>query len=126
MVRSTVLRKSTPSLPLVMPIHIARNVESGDGNSTGSTTRAQTVSDQTASSTATPTKGSNGCRRFIARSSPANFALEHVETMRLDTDEVCFRHRAKRARPRRCGMHEFYTGAGLQRQEQDAVRQLHR
>ena len=59
MVRSTVLMKSTPSLPLVMPTHIALNVEIGDGSSTGSTTRAQTVSDQTASSTATPTNGSN-------------------------------------------------------------------
>src|SRR6266436_7345231 len=65
-VRSTVLRKSRPSLPLVIPVHIARKVEIGDGSNTGSTTRAQTVSDQTRSSTATPTNGSNGCRRYIA------------------------------------------------------------
>src|SRR6266436_8636720 len=91
-VRSTVLRKSRPSLPLVIPVHIARKVENGDGSSTGSTTRIQTVSDQTASRTATPTKGSNGCKRFIAPSSLANFALEHVETMRLGADEVGPRH----------------------------------
>src|ERR1700722_17227880 len=108
MVRSTVLRKSTPSLPLVIPIHIARNVEIGDGNRTGSTTRAQTVRDQTASSTPTPTKGSNICRRFIAVSSLANLALEYFETMRLGADEVGFRHGLEGPRSRRVVMDEFH------------------
>src|ERR1700675_3224862 len=99
--------KSRPSLPLVMPIHIARNVAIGDGSSTGSTTRAQTVSDQTASSTATPTKGSNGSRRFIVVSALPNFALKHFEAMRLDRDKIGFRHGFQRARTRRVIMHEF-------------------
>src|SRR5258708_36487258 len=125
MVRSTVLRKSRPSLPLVIPIHIARNVAIGDGSSTGSTTRAQTVSDQTASSTATPTKGSNDCRRFIALSSFANFALEHFKTMRLDADEVSFRHRLERTWTRRVVMHEFHRARGMARQQQDSIRQIY-
>src|SRR5471030_2484840 len=82
-VRSTVLMKSTPSLPLAMPTHIALKVVVGDGSSTGSTTRAHTVNDQIASSTATPTKGGNICRRFIAISPFTNFALEDFEAMRL-------------------------------------------
>src|SRR5260370_41090472 len=86
-VRSTVLRKSRPSLPLVIPIHIARNVAIGDGSSTGSTTRAQTVSDQIASSTATPTNGRKASKRFIAGSSLAHLALKHLETNRLDAAE---------------------------------------
>src|ERR1700704_320892 len=99
--------KSTPSLPLVMPTHIALNVAIGDGSRTGSTTRAQTVSDQTASNTATPTKGSNICRRFIAVSSLANLALEHFEAVRLDIDEVGLRHRSKRPRTRRVVVYEL-------------------
>src|SRR5260370_21863547 len=87
-VRSTVLRKSRPSLPLVIPIHIARNVAIGDGSSTGSTTRAQTVSDQIASSTATPTNRTKTSNRFIAGSSLAHLALTHLDTMRLHADEV--------------------------------------
>src|ERR1700691_2642368 len=113
MVRSTVLRKSTPSLPLVIPIHIARNVAIGDGSRTGSTMRAQTVSDHTASSTATPTKGSNICRRFIAVSSLANLALEDFETMRLGGDEVSFRHGLQGTRPRRVVMDEFHRTGGM-------------
>src|ERR1700710_404850 len=105
--------KSTPSLPLVIPTHIARNVVTGDGSSTGSTTRAQTVSDHTASSTATPTKGSNICRRFIVVSSLANFALEYFETMRLGADEVGFRHGLEGARPRRVVMDEFHRAGGM-------------
>src|SRR5712672_2776761 len=107
MVRSTVLRKSTPGLPLVIPIHIARNVAIGDGSKTGSTTRAHTVSDQTASSTATPTNGSNTCMRFMAASSLANLALEYFKTVRLGADEVGVRHRLEGARPRRLVMDEF-------------------
>src|SRR3981189_1137951 len=116
--RSTVLRKSAPSLPLVIPIHIARNVAIGDGSRTGSTTRAQTVNDQTASKTATPTKGSNIVRRFIAISSFPNFALEHFETMRLDADEIGIRHRFERARPRRIVVHEFDGAGRMARQQQ--------
>src|SRR5258708_37177541 len=99
--------KSRPSLPLVIPTHIARKVVTGDGSRTGSTTRAQTVSDQTASSTATPTKGSNICRRFIAVSSLANLALKHFEAVRLDVDEIGFRHRSEAPRSRRVVVHEF-------------------
>ncbi len=75
-------------MPLVIPIHIARNVAIGDGSSTGSTTRAQTVSDQIASSTTTPTNGSKASKRLIAGSSFAYLALKYLETMRLDADEV--------------------------------------
>src|SRR3979411_743973 len=120
MVRSTVLRKSRPSLPLVIPIHIARNVEIGDGSKTGSTTRAHTVSDQTASSAATRAKGSHACRRFIAISSLANFALEYFETMRLDADEVGFRHCLERAWSRRVVMNEFNTARRRARQHAEA------
>src|ERR1700733_8701485 len=107
MVRSTVLRKSTPSLPLVIPTHIARKVATGDGSSTGSTTRAQTVSDHTASSTATPTNGSKASKRFIVVSAFPNFALKHLEAVRLGADEVRVRHGFQRARTRRVIMHEF-------------------
>src|ERR1700722_681995 len=126
MVRCTVLRKSAPSLPLVIPIHIARNVVTGDGSSTGSTTRDHTVSDQIASRTATPTNGSNICRRFIAVSSLAHFALKHFEAMRLGTDEVGFGHRFRRARPRRVVMDEFDSAGGMTRQQQDTIRQINR
>src|SRR5882757_6534154 len=125
-VRSTVLRKSRPSFPLVIPVHIARKVATGDGSSTGSTTRSQTVSDQTASRTATPTKGSRGWRRFIAPSPFADFALEHVETMRLGADEVGLRHRLQRARTRRIIGDKFDGAGGMPRQQQDAIRQVHR
>src|SRR5258707_11065393 len=113
--------KSTPSLPLVMPTHIALNVAIGDGSSTGSTTRAQTVSDQTASSTATPTNGSNICRRFIAVSSFAHLALKDFETMRLDVDEVGFRHRSEGPWTRRVVAHELHRARGTARQQQDAI-----
>src|ERR1700692_4102726 len=126
MVRSTVLRKSTPSLPLVIPIHIARKVEIGDGSSTGSTRRAQTVSDHTVSSTATPTKGSRTCRRFIARSSLANLALEHFEAMCLGADEVGLRHRLEGARTSGIVMNEFDRARRMPRQQQDAIGQIHR
>src|ERR1700682_3067171 len=126
MVRSTVLTKSRPSLPLVIPIHIARNVEIGDGSSTGSTTRAQTVSDHTVSSTATPTKGRKTSKRFIAGSSFAHLALEYFEAMRLDADEVRFRHGFQRARTRRVIMHELDGARRMPRQQQDAIRQVHR
>src|SRR6266700_5230462 len=125
-VRSTVLRKSAPSLPLVIPIHIARNVAIGDGSKTGSTTRAHTVSDHTASSTATPTNGSNGSRRFIVHSSLAHFALEDLEAMRLGADEVGFRHRLQRAWARRVVMHELDRPGGMARQQQDPVREIYR
>src|SRR5882672_6098697 len=118
--------KSRPSLPLVIPTHIARKVVTGDGSSTGSTTRAQTVRDQTASSTATPTKGSNICRRFIAVSSLANLALEYFETMRLGADEVGFRHGLKGARSRRVVVNEFHRTCGMTRQQQYPIRQVHR
>src|ERR1035438_6404983 len=108
-----------PSLPLVIPIHIARNVAIGDGSKTGSTTRAQTVSDQTASSTATPTKGSNTCKRFMAASSLANLALEYFETVRLGADEVGLRHRPGGSRPRRVIMDELNGARGMARQQQD-------
>src|SRR5450432_3556490 len=98
--------KSTPSLPLVIPTHIARKVEIGDGSSTGSTTRAHTVSDHTASSTATPTNGRRPSKRFIALSSLAHLALEYLEAVRLDSDEFGLRHRFQRSRPRRVVMHE--------------------
>src|SRR6202049_1146369 len=101
MVRSTVLMKSTPSLPLVIPTHIARKVATGDGSRTGSTTRAQTVSDHTASSTATPTNGSKASKRFIAASSFAHLALEHFEAVRLGAYKVGVRHGFRRAGARR-------------------------
>src|SRR5258708_28849800 len=118
--------KSRPSLPLVIPTHIARKVVTGDGSSTGSTTRAQTVSDQTASSTATPTKGSNICRRFIAVSSLANLALEHFDAVRFDIDEVGLRHRPEGPRTRRVVVYELHRARGTARQQQDAIRQIYR
>src|ERR1700704_1729040 len=118
--------KSAPSLPLVMPTHIALNVAIGDGSRTGSTTRAQTVSDQTASSTATPTKGSNICRRFIAVSSLADLALEHFEAVCLDIDEVGLRHRSEGPRTPRVVVHQLHSASGTARQQQDAIRQIYR
>src|SRR5450755_4201667 len=126
MVRSTVLTKSRPSLSLVIPIHIARNVEIGDGSSTGSTTRAQTVSDHTASSTATPTNGRKASKRFIAGSSFAHLALEYLEAVRLGADEVRFRHGFVRTRTRRVVMHEFDRARRVPRQQQDSIRQIDR
>src|SRR5450755_1574634 len=114
--------KSTPSLPLVMPSHIALKVEIGDGSSTGSTTRAQTVSDQTASSTATPTNGSNIWRRFIAISSFAHLALEDFEAVRLGSDGGGLRQGLVSPRPRRVIMHEVDGTGGMTRQQQDPVR----
>src|ERR1700683_5848940 len=126
MVRSTVLRKSPPSLPPVIPIHIARNVVIGDGSNTGSTTRDHTVSDQIASRIATPTNGSNICRRFIAISFLAHFALKYFEAMRLGADEVGLGHRFQRAWPWRVVMNEFDGARGMTRQQQDSIRQINR
>src|SRR6267154_3367947 len=118
--------KSTPSLPLVMPTHIALNVAIGDGSSTGSTTRAQTVSDQTANSTPTPTNGSNICRRFMAFSSLAHLALENLEAVRLGADEIGLRQRLQRARPGRVVVDKFDRARRMTREQQDPVREIHR
>src|SRR5450755_3041006 len=114
--------KSTPSLPLVMPTHIALKVAIGDGSSTGSTTRAHTVSDHTASSTATPTNGRKASKRFIAFSSLAHLALEYLKTVRLDIDKIGLRHRLGRTRPRRVVMHEVDGTRRVARQQQDSIR----
>src|ERR1700731_4738214 len=108
--------KSSPRLPLVMPTHIALNVATGDGSSTGSTTRAHTVSDHTASSTATPTNGRNISRRFIPCSSFAHLALEDFEAVGLGADEVGLRQRLVGARTRRVVMHKFHGTGGMARQ----------
>src|SRR5882757_6585647 len=105
--------KSTPSLPLVMPTHIALNVAIGDGSNTGSTTRAHTVSDQTASSTATPTNGKNIWRRFIPCSSLAHLTLEDFEAVRLGADKVGFRQRLVGTRARSVVMHKFDGTGGM-------------
>src|SRR3954470_13406629 len=127
MVRSTVLTKSMPSLPWNMPAHIALKVAIGDGSSTGSTMRIQVANDHTASSTATPTSGSRTCRRFQFIASPlAHFALEDFQAMRLDVDELGFGHGLVGARPRRIVMHELDRTRRMARQQQDAVRQVHR
>src|SRR5450755_230210 len=118
--------KSTPSLPLVMPIHIALKVSIGDGSSTGSTTRAHTVSDHTASSTATPTNGNNISRRFMPCSSLAYLALEDFEAVRLGADEVGFRQGLVGERARRVVVDEFHGTGRMARQQQNPVRQIYR
>src|ERR1700678_1503245 len=125
-VPSAGVRKSTPSRPPAMPVHIARKVSSGEGSSTGSTTRYHTARYQTAISATIPITGRNGSMCFMTASFPAYLALEHLQAVRLEAHEFRLRQGGAGARPRRPIGRISRDARRTSRQQEHAIGEEHR